>query len=106
MSFLAFDMAVLPMGSFSVQITVRSRDTSLKPILFDVIHLLWRWTVLDAVTLDQLRTFIANAVFRPKEISAPQQARHGAAWAAGRQGASARHHPDSFFAPSAILRPS
>src|SRR6476659_4504396 len=26
-------------------------------------------------------------VFRPKEISAPQQARRGEAWAAGRQGA-------------------
>jgi len=33
----------------------------LKPILLDTIHRKLRYIVLDAVTLDQLRTFIAAA---------------------------------------------
>jgi DNA-binding transcriptional LysR family regulator len=37
------------------------RLPSLKPILFDIIHRLGRYIMLDAVTLDQLRTFIAAA---------------------------------------------
>src|ERR1700733_5346596 len=37
------------------------RNPSLKPILFDTIHRFWRYIMLDAVTLDQLRTFIAAA---------------------------------------------
>jgi hypothetical protein len=37
------------------------REPSLKPILFDDIHHERRYVMLDGVTLDQLRTFIAAA---------------------------------------------
>jgi hypothetical protein len=52
-SFLVFDMAVFPISSFSVEKKVRSRDTSFKPLLFDVTHRLWGWITLDAVSLNQ-----------------------------------------------------
>src|SRR5882757_5596973 len=61
MSFLVFDMCSPPMSGLSLQTRIGSRHPSLKPILLDTIHREWRYIMLDAVTLDQLRTFIAAA---------------------------------------------
>ena len=45
----------------------------LKPILFDAIHRFWRYIMLDAVTLDQVRTFIAVAEQAPERKTCEQE---------------------------------
>src|ERR1700687_5103215 len=50
-----------PVSGWLLENKIGFQDPSLKPILFDVIHRLWIYIMLDAVTLDQLRTFIAAA---------------------------------------------
>src|SRR4029077_7340571 len=60
MSFLVFDM-LFSSECFLVENTMGFRKASWKPILCDAKYRFSRYVMLDGVTLDQLRPFIAAA---------------------------------------------